>query len=126
MNSRRCTVKAGVERSRRIQPVLGNLDESAAALRIEVGRCAARINEHVGHLSSIGNQAFDSTGDLSREASAADLRRFSAGLRGVVCHALAVLTDIQSEVGRLEALAVFRELESATAWARGDARYRGV
>lgn len=114
MNPRRRSGKAEIERSRGIQRVHGGLDEGAAMLRAEVRRCAARINEHVGHLSAIGSRAFDSTGDLSREASADELRRLSAGLRGVVCHALAVLTDIQSEVGRLEALAAFRELENST------------
>jgi hypothetical protein len=111
MNLRRRGQKARVEPSRGIQPVREALDESASTLRAEVGRCAARINEHVGRLSAVGNQAFDSSGGLSRDATAEELRRVAAGLRGVVCHALVVLTDIQGEVGRLDALAVFREFE---------------
>jgi hypothetical protein len=111
MNPRQRRRKAGVEPSRGIQRARGALDETASTLRAEVGRCAARINDHVGRLSAVGSQAFDSTGGLSREATAEELRRLSAGLRGVVCHALAVLTEIQGEVGRLDALAVFRELD---------------
>jgi|SRR6478752_7575454 len=94
-----------------IQALSGDLDESAHMVRAEVSRCAVRINEHVGRLSAVGSQAYYSTGGLSREATADELRRFSADLRGVVCHAQALLAEIQSEVGRLDALAVFRELE---------------
>ena len=112
MNHRQRRQNAGAGPLSRFQGVAGPLDESVATLRAEVGRCATRINDHVGRLSAVGSQAFYSTGGLSREATAEELRQLSAGLRGVVCHALAVLTDIQVEVGRLDALAVFRELES--------------
>ena len=81
------------------------------ALRAEVGRCAVRLNEHVARLSAVGSQAFYSTGGLSRDATADELRCLSADLRGVVCHAQALLSEIQSEAGRLDALATFRELE---------------
>jgi len=111
MNPKQRRQKAGGAPSRRNRGVGAVLDESASMLRAEVGRCASRINEHVGRLSAVGSQAFDSMGGLSREATAEELRRLSAGLRGLVCHALAVLTDIQGEVGRLDVLAVFRELE---------------
>jgi hypothetical protein len=95
------------------QAVPGLLEENAQILRAEVGRCAVRINEHVGRLSAVGSQAFYSTGGLSRDATADELRRLSADLRGVVCHAQALLGEIQSEVGRLDVLATFRELEVA-------------
>jgi hypothetical protein len=112
MNLRKRRLKAEEEPFRGIQGVPGPLDETAATVRAEVARCAARINEHIGRLSAVGNQAFYSTGGLSREATAEELHQLSAGLRGVVCHALAVLTEIQSEVGRLDMLAVFREVEN--------------
>jgi hypothetical protein len=113
MNHRPRLQKAARAPVQGMQVLPGLLEDNAQILRAEVGRCAVRINEHVGRLSAVGSQAFYSTGGLSRDATADELRRLSADLRGVVCHAQALLGEIQSEVGRLDVLATFRELEVA-------------
>lgn len=81
----------------------------ACAIQAEVARCAARAAEHAAVLESIGAQAFDAAGILFSDAPATELLRRAHEVRGLVLHALGVLADLQSEAGRLQALAAIRE-----------------
>jgi len=84
--------------------------EDAAQFDAEVIRCASRINEQIARLNSVSAHAYHSAGDLRRNATADELRYLAAQLRGVTGYAFATLSEILAESGRLELLAMLREL----------------
>src|SRR5690242_15348194 len=80
-------------------------DEVTDALGGEIGRCATRASEQAMLLESIGAQTFAVTDEIARAAGAGTLLQRSHAIRGLVSHALAVLTELQCVAGRLDALA---------------------
>jgi hypothetical protein len=87
-------------------------DEVTDAVGGEIARCAARAAEQAMLLESIGAQTFAVTDEIVRDAGATRLLQRSHAIRGLVAHALAVLTDLQCVAGRLDALATIRRVAS--------------
>ena len=87
-------------------------DEVTDALGGEIARCAARAAEQAMLLESIGSQTFAVTNEIFRAAGAGTLLQRSHAIRGLVAHALAVLTELQCVAGRLDALATIRRVTS--------------
>jgi hypothetical protein len=85
-------------------------DEVTDVLGGEVSRCAARAAEQALLLESIGAQTFAVTDEIFRAAAAGALLQRSHAIRGLVAHALAVLTELQCVAGRLDALATIRRV----------------
>lgn len=90
------------------------LVEVRAGLDLEIGRSLARATDQACILESIGAQAFEAIGDVQRRAPARELFHRSHRLRGVIHHALSILSELQFEAGRLDALAAIRETASPT------------
>jgi hypothetical protein len=88
-------------------------DEVTDALGGEISRCAARAAEQAILLESIGSQTFAVTDEIFRAAGAGTLLQRSHAIRGLVAHALAVLTELQCVAGRLDALATIRRVATA-------------
>jgi len=63
-------------------------------------------------LESIGSQTFAVTDEIFRASGAGSLLQRSHAIRGLVAHALAVLTELQCVAGRLDALAAIRRVAS--------------
>jgi hypothetical protein len=85
-------------------------DEVTSALGGEIARCAARAAEQAMLLESIGTQAFSMTSDIFHAGGAGTLLQRSHAIRGLVAHALAVLTELQCVAGRLDALATIHRV----------------
>ncbi len=85
-------------------------DEVTDALGGEISRCAVRAAEQAILLESIGSQTFAVTDEIFRAAGAGTLLQRSHAIRGLVAHALAVLTELQCVAGRLDALATIRRV----------------
>jgi hypothetical protein len=94
----------------RVPGVPTPLDEVTDALGGEIARCAARAAEQAMLLESIGSQTFVVTDEIFRDAGATRLIQRSHAIRGLVAHALAVLTELQCVAGRLDALATIRRV----------------
>jgi len=56
-------------------------------------------------------QTLDFTGEIVRNAEPDDLSLVASGLRGVVAHGLTVLTELQSEAGRLDLVVALHDVE---------------
>jgi hypothetical protein len=85
-------------------------DELTDAVSGEIARCAARAAEQAQLLESIGSQTFAVTDEIFRTAHPSTLLQRSHAIRGLVAHALAVLTELQCVAGRLDALATIRRV----------------
>lgn len=95
----------------RHRPVIPTpFDEVTDALGGEIGRCATRAAEQAILLESIGAQTFAVTDEIVRAAGAGTLLQRSHAIRGLVSHALGVLTELQCVAGRLDALATIRRV----------------
>src|SRR5690349_15463501 len=70
-------------------------DEVTDALGGEIARCATRAAEQAMLLESIGAQTFAVTDEIFRASGAGTLLQRSHAIRGLVGHALAVLTELQ-------------------------------
>jgi hypothetical protein len=97
---------------RRGPPAPTPYDEVSDALGGEIARCAVRAAEQAMLLESIGSQTFAVTDEIFRAAGAGTLLQRSHAIRGLVAHALAVLTELQCVAGRLDALATIRRVAS--------------
>ena len=102
--------RAAPRRERQQSPMsVADSQDLLCAVQVEVARVSARAGEHAAILESIGIQAFEAAGTLAADASASDLVRRAHETRGIVLHALAVLADLQAEVGRMQTLAAMRQ-----------------
>jgi hypothetical protein len=99
-------------RTRRPSSPAVRVNDVAAAMSFEIGRCAARANEQAAQLQSIGDQALDLVGEIARDDGPRELLQRSSGIRGLVTHALAVLASLQCEAGRLDVIASLRDAEA--------------
>lgn len=90
---------------------IGAAEEMSAAVAGQLGRCLARAIDHAGVLENIGFEAFRTVGELTRDASPAELLRRSHALRGLVLHGFHVLAELQTTVGHFVALAAVRDAE---------------
>jgi hypothetical protein len=88
------------------------VNDVAAAISFEIGRCAARANEQAAQLQSIGDQALDLVGEIMRGDGPRELFQRSSAIRGLVTHALTVLSSLQCEAGRLDVIASLRDAEA--------------
>jgi len=88
-----------------------------AAIGAEIARCASRAGEQAGLLQGVGARAFETTGDLARGATPAELLDRAQRVRALGLHALCVLMDLEYQAGRLDALAAVKRAaeENATA-----------
>ncbi|MBX3260111.1 MAG: hypothetical protein KF782_10500 [Labilithrix sp.] len=87
--------------------------ELCDAIRGEISRCAQHAAEQAELLESIGEQSFDTVGEIYSDSDSDALMRRSHRIRGLVVHGLVVLAELQSVVGRLDALAAMRAAERA-------------
>ena len=92
--------------------VPARIDEVTDTVGGEIARCAVRAGEQAMLLESIGSQTFAVTGEIFRAEGASALLQRSHAIRGLVAHALAVLTELQCVAGRLDALATIRRVAS--------------
>jgi hypothetical protein len=87
-----------------------SIDEVSDVLGGEIARCAVRAAEQAMLRERIGSQTFAVTDEIFRAGGAVILLQRSHALRGLVAHALAVLTELQCVAGRLDALATIRRV----------------
>jgi hypothetical protein len=122
MNTARPPIRNRVKPPPRRPPIPTPFDEVTDALGGEISRCATRAAEQAMLLESIGSQTFAVTDEIFRTARASTLLQRSHAIRGLVAHALAVLTELQCVAGRLDALATIRRVTTDDDPASSSAR----
>jgi hypothetical protein len=96
------------KRKRSIPDLSADARDVLAAMDGEVSRCAARLGELGTGLEQIGHEAFGETGDIGRRLAAHELQGRAHRIRGLVTQGVSLLCELQSEAGRLLALATLR------------------
>lgn len=103
--------KAAIERWRRQRGRYGRQRDTATAT--EIHRAASRIKSKISQLRVVvGGDEFP-TDAFAGSPTSDELRRVSAALRNAVGSAVALLTEIQAEAGRLDGIAAMRDVELA-------------
>jgi hypothetical protein len=106
---------AGKRKRRENDASAADARDVLAAADGELSRCAGRLGDLGAALEQIGHEAVDATGDIGQSLAAHELQGRAHRIRGLVSQGLSVLGELQSEAGRLHALASLRAVSDERA-----------